>query len=165
MNVLGLDLWIVASIAAAGFQTLRFVLQKVLSTAVLTPTGATFARFVYSAPIILVLVIVYILAADKTFAPPDLTFWAYAVVGGTAQVSATIGVVTLFKSRNFAVGVTLMKTEVILSVLIGLVLLGDTVSVLGLGAISLGLIGVLLLSTPNWKSLGRRIVDREICAG
>ena len=46
------ELWVVLSVAAAGFQTLRFMLQKVLSTALLTPTGATFARFVYSAPLV-----------------------------------------------------------------------------------------------------------------
>lgn len=143
-----IELWIVAAIAAAGFQTLRFMLQKVLSSAVLSPTGATFARFCYSAPLIAVLVVAYVNMTAHSLPSLSLQFWAFALCGGAAQILATVCVVTLFKSRSFAVGVTLMKTEVILSVIAGLILLGEGVSLSAFGAIALGLIGVLLLSTP-----------------
>lgn len=143
------ELWVLLSLAAAGFQTLRFALQKVLSTVVLSPTGATFARFVYSAPLIAVLVSGYSVASDVPLALPGAAFWGYAVTGALAQVLATVCVVALFKTRSFAVGVTLMKTEVLLSVLIGLIVLGEGISLEALGAILLGLIGVLLLSTQT----------------
>lgn len=142
------ELWVVLSCAAAGFQTLRFMLQKVLSTAVLTPTGATFARFVYSAPVVAVLLALYAGLTGGEMRLPVPGFWAFAAVGALAQVVATVCVVTLFKSRSFAVGVTLMKSEVLLSVGIGLLLLGEGVSLPALGAILCGLIGVLLLSAP-----------------
>lgn len=148
MTSIAPELWIVASVAAAAFQTLRFVLQKILSTATLTATGATFARFLYSAPIIAVVMAVYVKATGVHVSFPGASFWTFAVMGGAAQIVATVCVVTLFKSRNFAVGMTLMKTEVILSVVMGLLLLGETITWAGLGAIGLGLIGVLLLSTP-----------------
>jgi drug/metabolite transporter (DMT)-like permease len=56
--------------------------------------------------------------------------------------------VLLFQSRNFAVGITLKKTEVLLTVLIGIVILGEGVSWAGFSAMVLGVIGVLMLSDP-----------------
>ncbi len=100
MNLFQSELWILVSFAAAGFQTVRFLLQKVLSTALLTPTGATFARFVYSAPIIVVAMAGYVKVSGAQVAFPSVDFWAYAVMGGLAQVLATICVVTLFKNTE-----------------------------------------------------------------
>lgn len=40
-------------------------------------------------------------------------FWAYALAGGLTQILATMCVVALFAERNFAVGITFKKTEVI----------------------------------------------------
>jgi drug/metabolite transporter (DMT)-like permease len=55
-------------------------------------------------------------------------------------------VVALFKERNFAVGITFKKTEVIQTMLVGVLLLGELVSWGGFAAIALGLVGLLLLS-------------------
>ena len=54
--------------------------------------------------------------------------------------------VALFKERNFAVGITFKKTEVIQTVLVGVLLLGELVSWGGFAAIALGLVGLLMLS-------------------
>lgn len=165
------DLWVLMTFAAATFQTLRFILQKILVTATLSSTGTTFARFFYSAPLVAFLVIVYMWYTNKSLPPLTPQFWAFALVGGVAQVVATICVVTLFKSRNFIVGVTLMKTEVILSVIVGLILLGEGVSWPAFGAIALGLIGVLLLSTPpeikgwRWQDTWNRGVGLGLASG
>ncbi|WP_187432033.1 hypothetical protein ROLI_014910 [Roseobacter fucihabitans] len=165
------DLWLLVTFAAAIFQTLRFMLQKMLATATLSPTGATFARFLYSAPLVALIVAIYLLRTDQTLPPLTAQFWGYALSGGLAQIIATICVVTLFKSRNFIVGVTLMKTEVILSVVIGLMLLGEGVSWPAFGAIALGLGGVLLLSTPpdvvgwRWQDMWNRGVGLGLASG
>lgn len=143
-----IELWVLLSLAAASFQTLRFVLQKVVSAVDLSPTGATFARFLYSAPLIAVLAAIYLVETQQAMPHLGLGFWAFALGGGVAQVLATIAVVTLFKARNFAVGVTLMKTEVILSVLVGIVLLGETLTSLAFAAVCSGVVGVILLSRP-----------------
>ena len=122
-----MSLWIPITLAAAFFQTLRFVLQKKLATTQLSAAGATFARFLYSAPLVAVL--------------------AYAYFQTTGQERPPLTAL-LFKARNFAVGITFKKTEVIQTVLVGWVLLGEGVSLPGFGAIALGLFGVLLLSAP-----------------
>ena len=161
------SLWVIAAIAAAGFQTLRFMLQKVLSTAVLSPAGATFSRFLYSAPVIAVLTAAYLFVTGQALPALSPAFWGFVFAGGLAQITATIFVVTLFKSRSFAVGVTLMKTEVILSVIVGLILLGEGVSAVAFAAIALGLVGVLLLSTPpQVKGLGMaEMFNRGVALG
>ena len=166
-----MSLWISISVAAAVFQTLRFMLQKVMAKQTLSAAGATFARFVYSAPIIVVLTTLYLNQTGQVWPDFSPKYWMYAATGGLAQVLATVCVVLVFKSRNFAVGITFKKTEVILAVLVGIVVLGDQVSWQGLGAIVLGLIGVLLLSSPvqigawNWRMMFNRATGLGILSG
>jgi drug/metabolite transporter (DMT)-like permease len=140
------DLWIIVTLLAAAFQTVRFMLQKVLATATLSPAGATFSRFIYSAPFIAALLATYMHMTQASLPELGARFWSFGLLGGTTQILATVCVVALFKERNFAVGITFKKTEVIQTVLVGLVLLGDLVSWGGFAAIALGLVGLLLLS-------------------
>ncbi len=152
------DIWIIVTLLAATFQTVRFMLQKQLSTTTLSAAGATFSRFVYSAPPILFLLAVYLWASRQTLPTPAPAFWGYGLAGGAAQIAATICVVLLFKQRNFAVGITFKKTEVILTVLVGWVVLGEGVSALGFLAIALGVAGLLLLS-GGAQAKGLRLRD------
>ncbi len=141
-----MSLWIFAALAAASFQTVRFMLQKWLAGAGLSASGATFARFLYSAPLVAVCLAIYLTVTDQALPALTPAFWAYGVAGGAAQILATVCAVMLFQHRNFAVGMTFTKTEVIMTVLVGLVLLGDRVSLAALGFIFVGVIGMLILS-------------------
>lgn len=143
-----MELWIIASIAAAAFQTVRFMLQKHLAQVSLSAAGATFARFVYSAPI--AAAILTLMVSSGRVDLPDVTasFWGYGAVGGAAQITATVCTVMLFGRRNFAVGMAFIKSEVFFTVLIGLVLLSENISGVGLLAICIGVAGVLVLSGP-----------------
>lgn len=163
-----MELWIAASVAAALFQTVRFMLQKHLSGLSLSAAGATFARFVYSAPLALLCLAVYLSLAPNGIAPPDAAFWLFGMVGGVAQIVATVCTVLLFKRRNFAVGITFIKVEVLLTALIGIVVLGDAVSGLGMAAIIVGVAGVLVLSGPPDTGTGgflRRVVSPSAALG
>ena len=159
--------WIPVTIAAAFFQNLRFMLQKHLKATALSTAGATFARFVYAAPA-LGLILIGVAALQETPLPrPGAAFWPYAIVGGVAQIAATMCVVALFTHRNFAVGITFKKTEVLMAVIVGVIVLGEGVSTLGFVAILLGLVGVLILSDPpegggTWH---RRILNRAAGLG
>ncbi|MCO4842085.1 MAG: EamA family transporter [Yoonia sp.] len=141
-----MDLWIPITIGAALAQTVRFMLQKQLKSTQLSTAGATFARFVYSAPLVAICAVIYAVASGQGTPQIPTAFWGYAALGGTSQIIGTACVVALFAHRNFAVGITFKKTEVLLSALIGFLILGDVISMAGLGAILLGLFGVLLLS-------------------
>ncbi len=72
----------------------------------------------------------------------------FIVAGGLSQILATMCVVALFARRNFAVGITLKKSEVILTALVGLLVLGEAVSTVTVIAICVGFAGVLFLSDP-----------------
>ncbi|WP_299204838.1 EamA family transporter [uncultured Tateyamaria sp.] len=164
-------LWIPISVAAAMFQTLRFMLQRQLSLGTLSASGATLARFLYSAPLIAVLIMLYMRSTDGVWPTFGPQFWMFAAVGGLAQILATVATVSLFKARNFAVGITFKKTEVIQAVLVGWIVLGDAVSWLGFAAIGLGLVGVLLLSAPpepvrwDWRDMANRATGLGLAAG
>ncbi|WP_339762364.1 DMT family transporter [uncultured Sulfitobacter sp.] len=152
------DLWILVTLAAAFFQTARFMLQKYLATATLSAAGATFSRFLYSAPFIVCGLVAYLLVSGMGLPQIGPGFWAYGLLGGTAQILATVCVVLLFKQRNFAVGITFKKTEVILTVLTSWLILGEGVTVWGFAAIGLGVLALLLLSAKQGEN-GFRLRD------
>ena len=139
-------LWIPITLSAAAFQTVRFMLQKVLATATLSAAGATFSRFLYSLPFIWVLLAGYLWVGGAGLPEIGPGFWTFGLIGATAQICATVCVVLLFKERNFAVGITFKKTEVIQTALVGWIVLGEGVTPLGLLAIGLGVVALLLLS-------------------
>jgi drug/metabolite transporter (DMT)-like permease len=163
--------WIVLSIAAAAFQTLRFMLQKKLSMGALSAGGATLARFLYSAPFVVALSVGYLLIMGVEWPGYTPLFWVYAVAGGLSQILATWAVVALFAERNFAVGIAFKKTEVVQTAIVGLIVLGDRVNIAAVGAILLGLVGVLLLSqTPGregrwWRRIGARAALLGLASG
>lgn len=140
-------LWIPITIAAAFAQNLRFMLQKHLKATKLTTGGATFARFLFAAPLAVLLVVVLSnLGWDVPQGSPRT--WVFVVIGGTAQILATMLVVALFAERNFAVGITLKKTEAMLTAIVGFIVLGEGLSLWAGVAILVGIIGVILLSDP-----------------
>ncbi len=162
-----MELWVFLTFGAVTFQTIRFMLQKHLSKAALSAGGATFARFLYAAPLVTLASPFVMQARGAEWPSLSLEFWLYAWSGGAAQILATVFIVMLFKSRNFAVGITFKKTEVLMTVLVGLVLLGEGVSMTGLGAILLGLAGVLVLSDVPGGQGGwlRRVANRAAFLG
>ena len=166
-----MDLWIIATLAAAFFQTLRFMLHKVLSMGTLSTAGSTFARFAYAAPMAVLATLAYLALGPVGFPTLGPQFWAYALTGGLAQILATVCVIALFRSRNFAVGITFKKTETIQTALLALVVLGEVVSPLGWVAILIGLTGVLVLAgNPAieggfWQGLFSRAVGLGLMSG
>ena len=138
--------WVWITLGAATAQTARFTLQKKLRGGTLSTAGSTFARFVWSAPLVAVLALGYAAATGQAATGFGADFWGYAVVGGVAQILATTCTVALFTQRHFAVGITFKKTEVVQAAIFGLLVLGEGVSAWSLAAILIGLAGVVQLS-------------------
>ena len=160
-------LWIPVTLFAAFAQTLRFMVQKRLRIDTLSTGGATFARFLYSAPLISAIAIGYSLMRGYGWPLVDWSFWIFAAAGGFCQVGATMCVVALFQQRNFTVGIAFKKIEVLLAVGFGLLFLGEGVSLQALGAISIGVLGVIVLSdTPQVVgSEGPRFFNKATALG
>ena len=162
-----MDLWIAITLAAAFAQTLRFMAQKQLKTVGLSTGGATFARFLFSAPLVAVLIVAYSVIGAQALPATNARFWTFAMVGGAAQILATMCVVALFSHRNFAVGITFKKTEVVQTAIVSALVLDERVSPQGAVAIAIGFLGVLLLSDqPDgagpWR---KRLVNRAAGLG
>ncbi len=163
--------WIPITIAAAFSQNLRFMLQKRLKDTRLSSTGATLARFVYSAPLVALILAGYLSATDQAIPVPGGRFFLFAFTGGIAQILATVCVIALFAERNFGVGITFKKTEVVLTALVGLVVLGEGVGLAGVLAIAVGFLGLILLSDPpsggktGWKRFFNRAAALGLGAG
>jgi len=140
------EFWIIATLCAASFQTIRFTLQKILADGNLSPLGATYSRFIFAAPWIVLFSLIFLLLTNVSIPDLESQFLLFAVGGGLAQILATVCVILVFQSRNFAVGITLKKTEVILTALVGLILIGEGVSTISMFLICLGGAGVFFLS-------------------
>ena len=140
-----MELWIPITIAAAFIQNLRMMLQKHLKGQ-LSTFGATYARFVWAAPLAILLVVV--LQSGSSAPLPDMppAFFIYGAIGAISQILATALLVSLFGMRNFAVGVTFSKTETVQAAIFGVVLLNEAIGSWGLVAIVISLLGVVLIS-------------------
>ena len=158
-----MPLWIVISLAAALMQTLRFLLQRRLKALGLSAAGATFARFVFAAPLAWAVVAAMLAAGDARPAP-DRGFWTIAFLAGLGQILGTWCTVTLFGMRNFAVGIAFTKTETVQVALFSALFLGEAVSAGGFAAILVGVGGVVLLSWPRGARPGV-IVNRTLALG
>jgi drug/metabolite transporter (DMT)-like permease len=138
-------LWIPITIAAAFCQNLRTALQKHLRGQ-LSTNGSTFTRYVFGCPLVIVYAIGLHVLAGLPWPSPNPIFAGWVVVGAATQIVATSLLIYLFSFRNFAVGVTYSKTEVIQAAIFGLVFLGDSVTLWGGTAIAIGTAGVMLIS-------------------
>ena len=144
------ELWIPLTIAGAFFQNLRSALQKHLK-AHLSTSGVTYVRFFYAWPF--ALLYVWGLTHFGGFDLPQLNtiFFIYCIAGGAAQILFTFLLVWLFSFRNFAAGTIYSKTETVQVAVLGLLILGDPLSIGAVVAIAVSLIGVLALSVAETK--------------
>jgi len=144
------ELWIPLTIAGAFMQNLRSALQKHLKRK-LSTAGASYVRFCYAMPF--ALIYCWALNFFGGYAIPALnpTFLMYCALGGLSQILFTFLLIYLFSFRSFAVGTTYSKTETVQVALLGLILLGDQISVMAALAIVISLIGVMVLSAGQTK--------------
>jgi len=140
------ETWIVLTLAAAFLQTLRSGLQK-RATRALSVNGASYLRFVYGLPF----ACLYAgwLTAGRTLPDLPAEFFACCLAGGVAQIVGTAALVGSFSHGNFAVGTTFSKTEVVLTALVGMVLLGDSLDLRQWSGIGASFLGVALLTAQD----------------
>lgn len=140
-----MELWIPITITAAFMQNLRSALQKHLQGSLGT-RGASFVRFGYGFPVAILYVLLLHHGVGYAYPSLNWTFAGWAVIGGLAQIYATILLVYLFSLRNFAVGTAYSKTEPVQAAIFGFVLLGENITFAAVCAIIIGVLGVMLIS-------------------
>lgn len=142
-------LWVPITLFAALAQTVRNTAQRSL-TQQLGTLPATLVRFLYGLPFAAVfLLLLYVLPAQPPALPHfSAAYLAWITLGAVFQVAATAALLLAMKERNFAVAVTLSKTEILQVALFGAVFLHELPTALALAAMVIATVGVLLLSLP-----------------
>jgi drug/metabolite transporter (DMT)-like permease len=146
-------LWIVFTVTAAFFQTLRNAMQRELTTSLGT-VGATHVRFLFGFPFALIFLIGILLWTGMPLPRPPLRFWPWVIDGAFAQIAATALMLATMGERSFVVTIAYIKTEPIQVAIFGLIFLGDAVTWPMMTAIVVATAGVLIMSTKPGGMIG-----------
>jgi len=138
-------IWIPISVGAALMQAVRTAGQKSLN-ARLSTMIVTYVRSIFGMPVLLVYLWAVQHATDAPLPHFHAVFFLHSFAASVAQVIGTILLIQLFTLRNFAVGSTLIKTDVMMTAVIGSIFFSEVISGLGWVALALTLGGVLLLT-------------------
>ena len=157
-----MELWILITVASAFLQNVRSALQKHLRGR-LSTTGATFVRFGYGVPFAFIYMAVLSIWLDRPMPVPNISFALWSVTGGFAQIGATFLLVYIFAFRNFAVGTAYSRTEPAQAALVALVLVGERITFSTVLAISISVVGVMLISVARTE-LNLRSLIMSLCS-
>ena len=146
-------LWIVFTVTAAFFQTLRNAMQRELTTSLGT-VGATHVRFLFGFPFALLSLIGVLLVTGAPLPRPGLSFWPWVIDGAGAQIAATALMLMAMGERSFVVTIAYIKTEPIQVAIFGLLFLGDAVTWPLMTAILVATAGVIIMSTKPGGMVG-----------
>lgn len=152
-------LWIPITLFAVVMQTVRTAGQKHL-TVHLDAISVTLVRFLFGLPFAALYLAGVMIGTESSLPPLNATFIGFTVLGGVAQIVATVLLIYLFSLRNFAVGTTYARTEAFLTAFIGALFFGEWISAQGWVAIIISVAGVVVLTIarshlPNASILGR----------
>jgi drug/metabolite transporter (DMT)-like permease len=141
-------LWVPITLIAAAAQTARNATQRSLTESIGT-LGATQVRFLYGLPFACLFLLAVAAVTGQT--PPAVPQGAFlfAVVGAVAQIAATALMLTAMKAKSFAVTTAYIKTEPVLTAVVGLAVLGDTLTPLKAAGIAVATLGVMLVSVKR----------------
>jgi drug/metabolite transporter (DMT)-like permease len=146
-------LWIVFTLVASSAQTARNAMQRDLVASVGTQ-GATYVRFLFGFPFVVVFLLVLRVVTGEPFPVPDLRAIGWAFGGASSQVAATAFMLMAMRDRSFLVTIAYTKTEAILVALFSIVFLGEHPTPMVAVAILLATTGVLLMSWPRGLDAG-----------
>lgn len=144
--------WIVFTLMGAFMQAVRVAAQKHLAQK-MPVLGVTLVRYLYGLPVVTVYLLVLNVDLLPVLQTPPVV-WLWILGAGLTQIIATIALISLFRWHNFAVGTTLVKTDLLMTAIIGLVLFGLPISWLGWVAIAIGFTGLMTLTWPGRQALG-----------
>lgn len=147
-----LESWIFWTLLAAVMQSVRTAAQKYL-VADISAMAATLVRYLFGLPF--ALLYLAFLLWDRQVTIPAVTgeFVVYCLLAGVLQIVATVLLVRLFTLRNFAVGSCYVRTEVLITAVIGLIFFGEFVSGLGWAAMLICVTGLVLITVAKTGEL------------
>lgn len=157
-------LWVWAALMGAIAQTGRNATQAGLTTALGT-VGATQVRFLFGLPFAALFLLAHALWTGEAVPLPGPATLGWTALGAWAQIAGTALMLLLMKDQSFGVATAWLKTEPVLVALLGVALLGDSLTPGILAAIALAVTGVLILSVKTGPSLGHFFQSRPAALG
>jgi drug/metabolite transporter (DMT)-like permease len=145
-------LWVPFTLLASALQTARNATQRSLTESIGT-LGATQVRFLYGLPFACLFLAGVAAATGEAIPHIPPAAVAFAALGAVAQIAATALMLTAMKEKSFSVTTAYIKTEPVLTAVVGLAVLGDQLTPLKGAGIALATIGVLLMSMKR-ETLG-----------
>ena len=130
--------WIIFTLIGATLQTFRNLEQKNLNKKLDTLT-VSWSRFILPLPFAIVAVL-------TTFSQVSSDFILYCVITGFCQIAGNFLLLRTIQSKNFSIGVAFYKTELLQTMVLGLLLFDEQISFTGFCAIMVTMIGVILMS-------------------
>lgn len=144
-------------------QAVRTAGQKQLSSSV-SALGTTMVRYLFGLPFAVAYFAAIAVDRRIDLPPLNLEFLVAGALAGVLQVVATVLLIRLFSLRNFAVGSTYVRTEVLLTALLGFFLFAEAVELIGWIAISIAVAGLVMINLGRTGGLGR-LWDRSAMYG
>ena len=162
------EAWIPITIAAAFFQNLRSAIQKHLKGQ-LSNAGAAYSRFFYAWPFAVLYAWGLNAFGGLAYPEPNALFLLYCVLGGITQILFTVVLLWMFSFKNFAVGTTFSKLELVMIAVLGAIILGDGLTWAAVVAVLLSALGVIVLSAGQgsltWSSVRENLFSKPTAIG
>lgn len=145
-------LWVPITLIAAAAQTARNATQRGLTEQIGT-LGATQVRFLFGLPFACLFLGLVMLATGERLPAVPAAAWLYALAGAVSQIAATALMLTAMKAKSFSITTAYIKTEPVLTAVVGFALLGDVLTPFKVTGIVVATLGVLLMSVRR-EALG-----------
>jgi len=148
---------IIFTIIGAILQTFRNLEQKALSKKFDTLT-VSWSRFILPLPLA-------IIAVFLTFSNVGQQFINLCLITAIFQIGGNFLLIETFRSKNFSIGVAFYKTEVLQTLILGLLFFNQSISNLGFLLIILTSFGVFLMSNLSLKIKNFNFSQKAILFG
>ena len=153
-----MEAWILFTLLAVAMQSVRTAAQKQIAQSI-SAASTTLVRYLFGLPFALG----YYFSLSHFYQGEEFVgntvFYKASTLAAIAQIFATVFLIKALTLRNFAVGTALVKTEALLTAVLGAVFFSTALSSIAYLSVFLGVVGVLIAS--NWKVSWQDLVDNE----
>ena len=137
--------WVLFTLLGAVGQTARNAMQRGL-TPRLGALGATLVRFLFGFPFAVLFLAAVLWWTGDALPATNRDFALWTLLGALTQIGGTALMLMTMEQRSFVVTTAYLKTEPVLVALMGLLFLGDPLTLLMALAILVAMAGVALIS-------------------
>lgn len=150
-------IWIPFTFFAALMQAVRTAGQKQLS-ATTSIMAATTARYTHGLPFAwaYLVALLWALGGPQVWSNPSqgLRYVSFCLAAGLAQIAATAVLIHMFRLRNFAVATMYIKSEILLTAIIGSLFFTEVISPWGWAAMLIAFLGLIFLTAAKQGWVG-----------